>query len=480
MIGRVKELKILNDLYKSDQSQFVAVCGRRRVGKTFLINGAFDGLFTFKHSGLSPVENGSEMDESPYGSQLRHFYNSLKLHGAKVKRCPEDWLEAFFQLELFLQSIDDGKRQVVFIDELPWMDTPRSGFITALEAFWNGWGCSRKNLMLIVCGSATSWMNDKLINNHGGLYGRLTRQIFLEPFTLKECEEFFAEKEMNFSRYDITCAYMACGGVPYYLNYFSREASLTQNIDALFFGKNAPLNGEFDRLFGSAFANGDYMKALVRAIARKRCGCTRNEIISAMGASSSGDLSKSLKALIASDFVVKYAPFGERPRQKRYKLIDPFCDFYLRFVENSDKLCEGFWLASLENQSVAAWRGLAFENVCFNHIKQIKKALGISGVGTEQFAWSKFGDEQEGAQIDMVIKRKDNIANMCEIKFYSDDVAIDKKMDLQIRNRSGALLAELPKSFGVMNTLITTYGVKEGCYRWVFQNVITLDDLFED
>lgn len=480
MIGRSKESKILKDLYESDESQLVAVCGRRRIGKTFLIDETFGGNFAFRHSGLSPAENMPDDEKSAYRNQLRHFSNSLKLYGAKIKKCPEDWLEAFFQLELYLQNIDNGSRQVVFIDELPWLDTPRSGFITALEAFWNTWGCSRKNLMLIVCGSATSWMDDKLINNHGGLYGRLTRQIFLEPFSLKECEEFFAEKKMNLSRYDITCAYMVCGGIPYYLNYYSMDCSLTQNIDRLFFGKKAPLKDEFNRLFDSVFANGDYMKSLVRAVAKKRTGCTRDEICASLGLSSSGDLSKCLRSLIVSDFIVKYIPLGEKRRQERYKLLDPFCDFYLKFVENNEKLCDGFWLANVENQSVVSWRGLAFENVCFNHINQIKKALGISGVSTEQFAWSKFGDEEEGAQIDMVIQRKDNIANMCEIKFYSDDVAVDKKMDLQIRNRAGALRAELPKNYGVMSTLITTYGLKDNAYRWVFQNVITLDDLFED
>ena len=241
IIGREKEIKELNKLYDSSFPQFVAVYGRRRVGKTFLIDQTLKNRITFRHAGLSPVDY---QQKNLMKDQLKSFYYSLISQGMKKSKCPASWMEAFFMLEMHLQSIDNGGRQVVFLDELPWLDTPRSGFITALESFWNGWGCHRDNFMLIVCGSATSWIVDNLINNHGGLYGRLTCEIKLSPFTLKECEQYYQNRLIKLSRYDIVQSYMALGGIPYYLSYFDSGHSLAQNIDNLFFVKNAKLNDE--------------------------------------------------------------------------------------------------------------------------------------------------------------------------------------------------------------------------------------------
>ena len=246
MIGREEEIREMNERYDSGRPEFIAVYGRRRVGKTYLIDEALKDRITFRHSGLSPVDEQNH--KNGLKEQLRHFYLSLQLQGMKKSKCPTSWLEAFFMLEMHLQSIDDGSRQVVFLDELPWMDTPRSGFITALEAFWNGWAYHRDNMMLVVCGSATSWMTDKLINNYGGLYGRLTSRMKLSPFTLNECERFFQSKGITLSRYDIAQGYMVVGGIPYYLDYMRKGLSLAQNIDRMFFAEGAKLRDEYDSL----------------------------------------------------------------------------------------------------------------------------------------------------------------------------------------------------------------------------------------
>ena len=395
MVGREKEVSELLERYDCNEAQFVAVYGRRRVGKTYLIDETFKGRITFRHAGISPIELGDEPKGRPVKKQLQAFYYSLISHGMKKDHCPSDWLEAFFMLEMFLQKIDDGSRQLIFLDELPWMDTPKSGFITGLESFWNNWACHR-NVMLIVSGSATSWMRDKLINNHGGLYGRVTWEIKLEPFNLKECELLFKENKINLSRYDIVQSYMIFGGIPYYLGYFKRGRSLAQNVDDLFFAKGAKLSMEYDRLFASVFTNPDMMKALT-------------------GYTEGGTLSEALKALIVSDFIIKYVPFGYSKREEHYKLVDPFCIFYLDFIEKNGMIPETFWLSNVTSPPIITWRGHAFENVCFNHIEQIKKALGISGISTTQSAWTKMGEEYKGTQIDMIISRKDNIVNMCEM-----------------------------------------------------------------
>lgn len=477
MVGREKEVSELLERYDCNEAQFVAVYGRRRVGKTYLIDETFKGRITFRHAGISPVESGDEPKGRPVKKQLQAFYYSLISQGMKKDHCPSDWLEAFFMLEMFLQKIDDGSRQLIFLDELPWMDTPKSGFITGLESFWNNWACHR-NVMLIVSGSATSWMRDKLINNHGGLYGRVTWEIKLEPFNLKECELLFKENKINLSRYDIVQSYMIFGGIPYYLGYFMRGRSLAQNVDDLFFAKGAKLSMEYDRLFASVFTNPDMMKAIIKALKTRTMGYTRKEISALIGYTEGGTLSEALKALIVSDFIIKYVPFGYSKREEHYKLVDPFCIFYLDFIEKNGMIPETFWLSNVTSPPIITWRGHAFENVCFNHIEQIKKALGISGISTTQSAWTKMGEEYKGTQIDMIISRKDNIVNMCEMKYYGEEFMVDKDYDSILRHRKNLLYEIIPKKNAVHNTLITTFGIRNNEYRWSFDNVITMDDLF--
>ena len=477
MVGREKEVSELLERYDCNEAQFVAVYGRRRVGKTYLIDETFNGRITFRHAGISPVESGDEPKGRPVKKQLQAFYYSLISQGMKKDHCPSDWLEAFFMLEMFLQKIDDGSRQLIFLDELPWMDTPKSGFITGLESFWNNWACHR-NVMLVVSGSATSWMRDKLINNHGGLYGRVTWEIKLEPFNLKECELLFKENKINLSRYDIVQSYMIFGGIPYYLGYFKRGRSLAQNVDDLFFAKGAKLSMEYDRLFASVFTNPNMMKAIIKALKTRTMGYTRKEISALTGYTEGGTLSEALKALIVSDFIIKYVPFGYSKREEHYKLIDPFCIFYLDFIEKNGMIPETFWLSNVTSPPIITWRGYAFENVCFNHIEQIKNALGISGISTTQSAWTKMGEEYKGTQIDMIISRKDNIVNMCEMKYYGEAFMVDKDYDSILRRRKNLLYEMIPKKNAVHNTLITTFGIRNNEYRWSFDNVITMDDLF--
>ena len=475
MIGRNKVISELNELYDSNEAQLVAIYGRRRIGKTYLIEQTFKNKFAFKHAGLSPLEHEKT---GMLEAQLKHFYNSLKTYGLHGGTCPTNWLDAFLLLQQLLEKADNGERQVVFIDELPWMDTARSGFITAFEGFWNNWGAHRDNLMVIVCGSANSWMLDKLINNHGGLYGRVTYEIKLSPFTLGECEELFQERKIKLSRYDIAQCYMAVGGIPFYLRYFKKGLSLAQNIDELFFTDGAKLRFEYDRLFTSVFANPGLVKSVVELLHTKNMGFTRREITEKLKISDGGAITSCLNALIASDFIIKYVPFGMNGKQEHYRLVDPFCIFFLRFAKDNQEMSDGHWMQNVKSQSVVSWRGIGFENLCFNHISQIKYALGISGVATRQSMWSKRSDDTEGTQIDLLIDRSDNIINMCEIKYCSDDYAVNKDYYRTILRRQDILSKEIPKTKAIHSTLITTFGLAYNEYSGAFDKVITLEDLF--
>ena len=475
MVGRKKEMQELNDLYNSNRAEFVAVYGRRRVGKTYLIDETFQDRITFRHTGLSPAEHERK---GFLKKQLDAFYYSLIKSGMSVEKKPKSWMEAFFMLETFLNDIDNGERQLVFIDELPWMDTPRSGFMTALECFWNGWACHHSNRMVIVCGSTNSWILDNLINNHGGLYNRVTYQIELFPFDLKECEQFFQDRAVAFSRYDIVQSYMAVGGIPYYLGYFRRDFSLAQNLDYLFFSKKAKLRDEFNRLFDSIFDKPEFMKKIVRTLYSRNTGFTRGDLIKTTGATEGETMSKCLNALVASEFVAKYIPFGRKESEPYYKLIDPFCLFYLHFVDSQKETNEQFWEQNVTSQPVVTWRGFAFENVCFNHIDEIKRALGISGVASTYSAWTKKSNDEPGTQVDLLISRNDNVINMCEMKYYGSDFMVNKDYFKVLLHRQDLLAQEVSRKVSVRNTLITTYGLRRNEYSSVFTNVITMDDLF--
>ena len=483
LIGREREVRKLKELYESDSAELVALYGRRRVGKTFLVDSVFAGKITFRHSGLSPLDDryaDESSRKSRLGDQLKHFTQSLALQGLlKSRKKPTSWLEAFYMLEAALQEKDNvTERQLIFIDEIQWLDTPKSGFMTGLEAFWNGWACHRTNLMVIVCGSSTSWILNKLIHNHGGLYGRVTSQIRLLPFTLHECEQFFEAKRISFSRYDIAQAYMAVGGIPYYLRLFDRKLSLPQNIQAIFFDSDAPLREEFDELFSSIFSNPDTMKTIVRALSKKKRGLTRSELLQETKIADSGEFSKHLKALISGNFIMKYCSYGTGKREELYKLIDPFCIFSIRFVQTNDS-SHLQWINIEDSGSVTAWRGLAFENVCFHHAEQIKAALGISGVSTKESLWLRRGTEESpGAQIDMIIDRRDRIVNLCEMKFTVDIFTMKSDDHFALIRRKNALMELIPKRSSIQTTLVTTYGLTTNEYYSDFVHVVTLNELF--
>ncbi|MCR4661949.1 MAG: ATP-binding protein [Clostridia bacterium] len=476
IIGREKEYSKLQTIYDSCKPELVVVKGRRRIGKTYLVNNTFENKFSFKHTGMSPIDMG-ENKNSKIEQQLDSFYLSLRKYGYKGKK-PTNWLDAFFLLENLLESKNDGTRQVVFIDELPWLDTPKSGFISSFEHFWNNWGSTQENLMLIVCGSSNSWINDNLLNNYGGLYNRITQIIDLKPFNLRETKEFFAYKDIVISDYDIVHSYMIFGGIPFYLDQLNRSLSLTENVNELFFSKNSVLRNEFDHLFKSIFKNPEEIKKIVLALSKKRIGVTKKEITEYTSISDGGSLSSFLQSLIASNIIIKYVPFGKNKNENYYKLIDPFCLFYTYFVNKNDSLDNTFWQDNILSQSVISWRGFAFENVCFYHIEEIKDCLKIGGLTTKTSGFCYEANENAtGGQVDLLIIRNDNIVDMCELKFYGNRYTVSSSDIEKIKNREVKVVGSLSPKYAVHHILITTYGVTKNEYSNYFQKIITIGDL---
>lgn len=480
IIGRENEKKQLDRLFKLNKSILLAVYGRRRVGKTFLINEFFSNKFFFKHTGISKTEFKGKTSDEILKIQLGYFSDSLKEYGADFTGDIDSWREAFNELRKLIKKDTSNERKVIFIDEMPWLDTPSAYFLTAFEHFWNDFGSTRSDLLFIICGSATSWIENKIINSKGGLYNRVNYELKIEPLSLKECEDFCIASDINLRRYQITQLYMILGGIPFYLSYFDNSLTLEQNIDNLFFIRNAKMLNEFDRLFDSTFESPESVKELITILAQSKLGLTKNEICKMSTFSEGGTLSNILDALIVNGFVLKYKSFKTSERSWRYKIIDPFCLFYLRFVKNHEKIDDFFWSKNFTSQSIISWRGNAFEIVCFNHIKQIKNKINILGLSSSESLWYEKGDNitHSGAQIDLLIIRKDNVVNICEAKFYGDNYHLDKEDYNKALNREKALALSLNKRTIIEHVLITTFGLEKNMYSDLYKTVVTLDDLF--
>lgn len=470
IIGREKEIQILNEALEDDGSHFIAVYGRRRVGKTFLIRETFGYRFTFQHAGLS--EGGMK-------EQIFTFCSSLKDAGYEFKRRPQNWLEAFEGLKDLVRQSKE-KRKVIFIDELSWMDTPRCDLMAALENFWNVFASARRDIVLIVCASATSWMLSKVVNNKGGLYNRLTERMNLQTFSLQECEEYVREKGLILNREQILQYYMICGGVPFYWEFLEKGYSLSQNIDNIFFAENAPLKKEFKYLYASVFKKPEVYVQIIKTLGSKKVGMTREELIQYSGITNSGDLTGKLEELESCGFIRKYYSYGMKKKNAMYQLMDCFTLFHFHFLAD-EPTDEHFWSNQINTPAMNTWLGLAFERVCLLHVNQMKYRLGISGVLTEQNSWYCKANADEGifgSQIDLLIVRKDQVINLCEMKYSGAEYTITDAVQRSIRNKISDLQKVTGTKHAIHPTLITTYGMMDNAYGNEIQVVITMEDLF--
>jgi AAA+ ATPase superfamily predicted ATPase len=474
MIGRRKEQSLLKEIANREEADFVVVYGRRRVGKTYLVRETFGNEFTFSYAGIARIKAKQ---------QIAEFYRALVEHGLQDAAPPKTWFDAFDCLKrLIVQVRGDHPSEpvVVFLDEMPWMDNHKSDFVAAFEHFWNGWASAQKYITLIVCGSATSWITNKIFRNKGGLHNRVTRQIALKPFTLTECAEFFAHKGLNMNIHDMAESYMIFGGIPYYLDLMDRRLSLTLNVDSLCFGKDALLAQEFDRIFDALFNSPERYVEIIEALSTKKRGLSREELVTLVGFADGGRLTKILAELSECGFIRKYLPFGREKNGALYQLADPFVSFYLEFMKKD--LGASYWSSALDNAKRRAWSGYAFEQVCLAHVEQIRKALGISGVITQVSSWQvqkSLDGEGKGAQIDLVLSRNDNVVNLCEMKYSNELFMVDKGYDAVLRDKLAVFRAETKTKKALHLTLVTTYGIKQNTYSSIFQSQVTMQDLLE-
>lgn len=473
LIGRISEIAIMQDLLNSKDAEMLAVIGRRRVGKTFLVRTVYKDSICFEITGTQ----GATLKE-----QLQDFSFQLSKVSKKSGQqpVPASWQEAFRNLEDTLDTLQKTHKKVVFFDELPWLASRKSGFLPALDHFWNTWA-SKKNIIVVICGSAASWMIDKVVHNKGGLHNRITKLINLPPFTLSETMDFLKSRKVDLGQYQVLQLYMAMGGIPHYLKEVKPGLSAAQNIDLICFGKNGLLRDEFTRLYPALFENAHNHITVIRALASKWKGLTRNEIVSISHLADGGGISRILTELIESGFITIYMPFGKKKKDSLYRLTDEYSLFFIHFIEKQQKVTDNLWLKLTQSPQWKSWSGFAFESICMKHSSNIKHALGISGIYSEESGYIFKGDKNsDGFQIDLLIDRSDAVINVCEMKFYSSAFTIDKSYAVKLRNKINKFKELTGTNKHIMLTFVSTYGlVKNSHSLGLVNHDIKMDVLFK-
>lgn len=468
LIARENECELLRRCMKSDQSEFITVCGRRRIGKTYLVECFFDRTYDFSYVGGHKLATKI---------QLRNFAKAIKKYG-KLSKAPvfENWYDAFDALEEYLETIAEDRKKTIFIDEMPWIDTQKSDFVSALENFWNGWANRRSDIVFIASGSATSWMADNIEDNQGGLHGRITARLYLQPFNLNETAEFLEKRGFSWDNYQILQCYMLTGGVPYYLKKLNPKLSCGQNTDMLCFRETGELRTEFAELYSALFSNADKYIEIVRLLLNKDQGLTKKEINDVMKMNSD-TIDKYLRNLKLCNFISEGIRFGSKVPV--YRLVDFYTIFYFKFIEGQAIHDEDWWVHNMNGQSVLSWMGRTFEIICLQHYRQIIKSLGISGMAASIATWRYEGDQNNrGAQVDMTIERADRMIHLCEMKFYQDKFRLTDDYVERLRERRETFIETKRIKKAVVHTFVTTFGLANPTYSSLVHSEVTMDGLF--
>ncbi len=474
MIGRQKEIEKVKQLLSSERPEFLAVTGRRRVGKTYLIDALLGKNFCFS---MTAIQNGTTK------TQLTNFNIKLSEYdGTSTHKVAENWQMAFQQLKIYLKTLDKSQKRVIFIDELPWAAIPKSGFIQMLAHFWNDYLSKESHFILVICGSATSWITQKIINDTGGLHNRVTENIHLYPFTLSETALFLKSKGLQFSANDIAKIYMSLGGIPFYLDNIKKGESFSAAIERLCFSTTGILYNEYNNLYQALFNNAEVHQNIVAALAMRQYGATHADILQQLGLKQpTGSYQRAIEELVISDFLTETTPFGKVKRGVVYRLTDEYSVFYHRFIKSNKKYVSGIWQQLAEEQTYKIWTGYAFETLCHKHIEPIKKALGISAVFTKIYSLNIAATtESEGLQIDLIIDRKDGCINLCEIKFHGSPFTITKDYYQKQLEKRQRFIDFTGTKKQVFLTFITNHGIAPNVYSAeILDAEIRLEQLFE-
>lgn len=477
IVGRKKEQEILEKAWKSKDPELVAIYGRRRVGKTFLIR-------EFFRSQEAYFELMGKKDAF-LADQLKNFSESFARAFCLQEplQQPKSWREAFALLTSEMQK-KPSRKQLLFFDELPWLASMKSQFMQALDYFWNTHWSRMPCVKVIVCGSAAGWMLERLIHAKGGLHNRITRIIQLSPFNLQETKAYLSSRKVRLSDKHLLDIYMVMGGIPYYLNGIEASKSVEQNIQETCFTANGLLFTEFQRLFQSLFDSAQIHMRIMREIVRKREGISREDLLSRLGATSGGRFNIRLNELEAAGFIRGFVPYRNKKKEQHFRIVDEYSAFYLTWI---DPIAEkgfpqtNYWQACLHGPKWTSWAGYAFECVCLKHLPQILYALGLNSIPSEVGNWRfipKPRSKEQGAQIDLLFDRHDDALTLCEIKYSAGKYSIDKTYAKELHRKVDTFQEKTKTSKQLFLALITTHGLKKGLWNGdLVANEVTLQDL---
>lgn len=471
LIGRAEEREMLEYCESSDKSELVCVYGRRRVGKTFLVEQVLAPYFAFHVVGSKNV---------PTSALLRDFCLELGERGDPNPEPPSSWQEAFRRMYKVITSPDAPRsphgKAVVFIDEFPWFARQRSEFVSAFATFWNrhcSWG---QKLLVVICGSATSWIIDNLLSSDDDLAARITEEIFLKPFTLAETETYLNDRGFGWSRETIVEAHMVFGGLPFFFSLMHRNQSLWGNIDRLCLAPRAKLRSETMILLESTMRKSKVYVELFALLSQYKYGMSKSEVFETLGCSLS-QFEKAINETVKCGYVREYRCLSKKGHPKYLMLVDPFILFHYHVIDPAHGDPIRRWSEFVKDEGYYYnWRGNAFEIICLYHIEQLKRALGISGISTKEYPWASERVEG-GAQVDLVIERGDRTINLCEMKFTEKPLELTKSFELDLINKRDVFKEETGTRSALMMVVVSVNGMR-GSRDGVIARKLTVDDLF--
>jgi len=477
IIGRKAEISRLKAIISSDKAEFIAIYGRRRVGKTFLVRNccANLGLF-FEIVGLKDGAMRYQLENFAQALAAT-FFDNLEI------KPPNRWQIAFERLTQELEKVSKNKKIILFFDELPWLAKKRSGFMQSLDYIWNKHWSKNPQIKLIVCGSAASWMIDNLINAKGGLYNRVTNIMLLKPFTLQETAYYLRQKGINYPTRQLIETYMVLGGIPHYLNQVQKSKSSAQNINSICFKEDGVLFLEFDRIFASLFNCHEQNREIVLEISKHQYGISRDELLKRVKMRSGGSFNKRIAELKSSGFIQVFVPYGQNSKNQFFKVTDEYTLFYLRWIEpikdRVDLLVKNYWHTKINTPEWYSWAGYTFENICYKHFSDIMHVLELDNIACEigvcRFVANKSSDN--GAQIDLLIDRSDGIIMVGEIKFTKEPFMIDKEYAIKLKNKLEIFMRNFKTRKKIQLLLITSCGLKANMWS---DDLVDVSVNFED
>lgn len=484
IIGREREIGLLNSMLESERAEFYAVYGRRRIGKTHLVKAFFDKKKChFMH--CTGIQKGGIKD------QLGAFYDAISdcfFDGVTLQK-EQTWNKAFeFLKGLIDNKVSSRQKIVIFLDELPWLVTPRSKCLQMLEYYWNRYWSFDPRIKLIICGSSASWILKKIINDRGGLHNRVTRQILLRPFNLVETQKYLASLGVKLNMWHTTQVYMATGGVPYYLMTLHQKGlSSSQIIEQLAFSNDAPLQNEFDKLIASLFDDAAAYSELLKILSKHRYGLSQAEILNkSTHFSKGGRVTEKLKALADAGFIIKLKSYQNSAKGVYYRVIDEYTLFYFYWIAplantvQSSSFGEGYWQEIQKSAAWQSWSGYAFEAIVYKHLTQVRNALLIppSAIADSWRYQSKLADES-GAQIDILFDRPDDVITLGEIKMTAKPFVIDKQVAANLVQKKDVFTRRIKTQKQIYIAMISASGVAQNHYfDELISGVVTLKDFF--